>query len=93
VMMEPAGNSLYNSLQLTAEKRFSRGFTVLANYTFAKTIDNNVGSANKGNGTTVTNPYNQAYDRLASVHPHLGEQNTRESSMMAAKLPTSTLVY
>ena len=62
-MMEPAGNSLYNSLQLTAEKRFSRGFTILANYTFAKTIDNNVGSANKGNGTNVTDPYNQHYDR------------------------------
>ena len=63
VMMEPAGNSIYNSLQLTVEKRFSKGFTVLANYTFAKTIDNNVGSANKGNGTNVTDPYNQAYDR------------------------------
>ena len=62
-MMEPAGNSLYNALQLTAEKRFSRGFTILGNYTFAKTIDNNVGSANKGNGTNVTNPYNQHFDR------------------------------
>ena len=63
VMMEPAGNSSFNSLQLTAEKRFSRGFTILANYMYAKTIDNNVGSANKGNGTNVTNPYNQHYDR------------------------------
>ena len=63
VMMEPAGNSLYNALQLTAEKRFSQGLTILANYTFAKTIDNNAGSANKGNGTNVTDPYNQHYDR------------------------------
>ncbi|MCC6365582.1 MAG: TonB-dependent receptor [Bryobacterales bacterium] len=63
VLMEPAGNSSYNSLQLTAEKRFSRGFTVLANYQFAKTIDDNVGSANKANGTNVTNPYNQHFDR------------------------------
>lgn len=63
VMMEPAGNSIYNSLQLTVEKRFSQGFTILANYQFAKTIDNNVGSANKGNGTNVTDPYNQKYDR------------------------------
>ena len=63
VMMEPSGNSIYNSLQLTAEKRFSKGFTILGNYTWAKTIDNNVGSANKGNGTNVTDPYNQAYDR------------------------------
>jgi hypothetical protein len=63
VLMQPAGNSIYNALQLTAEKRFSQGFTVLADYTFAKTIDDNVGSANKANGTNVTNPYNQSFDR------------------------------
>jgi len=32
-------NSGYNSLQVSAEKRFSRNFTVLANYTFSKSID------------------------------------------------------
>ncbi|HTS28564.1 MAG TPA: carboxypeptidase regulatory-like domain-containing protein [Bryobacteraceae bacterium] len=32
-------NASYNSLQLTAQKRFSKGFTILANYTFAKSID------------------------------------------------------
>jgi carboxypeptidase family protein/TonB-dependent receptor-like protein len=32
-------NSNYNSLQLTAQKRFSRGFTVLANYTWSKSLD------------------------------------------------------
>ena len=63
VLMEPAGKSIYHSLQLTAEKRFSQGFTVLADYTYSKTIDDNVGSANKANGTNVTNPYNQAFDR------------------------------
>jgi hypothetical protein len=63
VLMEPAGNSTYHSLQLTAEKRFSQGFTVLANYTYAKTIDDNVGSANKANGVNVTDPYHQAFDR------------------------------
>jgi hypothetical protein len=63
VMMEPAGNSIYHSGQLTVEKRFSQGFTILANYSYAKTIDDNVGSANKGNGVNVTNPLNQAFDR------------------------------
>ena len=63
VLMEPAGKSIYHALQLTAEKRFSQGFTVLANYTYSKTIDDNVGSSNKANGTNVTDPYNQAYDR------------------------------
>jgi hypothetical protein len=35
-----AGNAWYNSMQLSLEKRFSRGFTVLANYTLAKSTDN-----------------------------------------------------
>ena len=63
VLVEPAGNSIYHSGQWTFEKRFSRGYTVLANYTFAKTIDNNQGSANKGNGVSVTDPRNQRFDR------------------------------
>lgn len=63
VLMEPAGNSIYNALQLSAEKRFSQGFTLLANYTWAKTIDDNVASANKANGTNVTNPLDQSFDR------------------------------
>ncbi len=32
-------NSSYNSLQLTLQKRFSRGLTVLSNYTWSKSID------------------------------------------------------
>ncbi len=32
-------NSGFNSLQLTAQKRFSKGFTVLLNYTWSKSID------------------------------------------------------
>src|ERR1051326_1265896 len=63
VLMQPAGNSSYNALQLTAEKRFSKGFSVLANYNWAKVIDDNQGSANKANGTNVTNPLNQQFDR------------------------------
>ena len=32
-------DSYYHSLQITAEKRYSRGLTFLANYTFSKSID------------------------------------------------------
>src|SRR5262249_28189463 len=32
-------NSQYQSLQLNVEKRFSKGFSVLANYAWAKTMD------------------------------------------------------
>jgi len=36
---ETASNAHYDSLQTTINKRFSHGFTVLANYTFSKNID------------------------------------------------------
>lgn len=62
-IIEPAGVSNYNALQLTAERRMSRGFTVLTNYTWAQTTDNNAGSANKATGTSVTNPLDQSFDR------------------------------
>lgn len=35
-----AGNSWYQSAQLTLQKRFSHGFTIMANYTFSKSLDN-----------------------------------------------------
>ena len=35
-----AGNSWYQSAQFTLMKRLSRGFTVTANYTFSKSLDN-----------------------------------------------------
>jgi hypothetical protein len=37
---ESNGFSTYHSLQLTLNKRFSHGYTVLANYTYSKSIDN-----------------------------------------------------
>jgi outer membrane receptor protein involved in Fe transport len=35
------GNSIYHGFQWNLERRFGRGFTVLANYTFSKFIDSN----------------------------------------------------
>ncbi|MCU1261793.1 MAG: TonB-dependent receptor, plug, partial [Bryobacterales bacterium] len=35
-----AGNSWYQSAQLTLQKRFSHGFTISTNYTFSKSLDN-----------------------------------------------------
>lgn len=37
---EPLGFSTYHAMQLTLNKRFSKGYSVLANYTYAKSIDN-----------------------------------------------------
>jgi hypothetical protein len=56
------GVSSYSSLQGSLTKRFSRGFTFQANYTFSKSIDD-VGSGLQGNGgggdqvMPWTNPY------------------------------------
>lgn len=63
-LVEPGGTSSYNAFQLTVERRFQRGFTLLGNYTFAKSIDES--SANKQTGQTVTDPYNLAFDRGVS---------------------------
>jgi Carboxypeptidase regulatory-like domain len=40
VQASASGNSFYNSLQLSLEKRLSKGFTILANYTWSKSLDN-----------------------------------------------------
>lgn len=37
-----SGNSIYHALLATAEKRFSRGFTLLASYTFGKLISDSI---------------------------------------------------
>ena len=60
-IVEPVGNSNYNALQLTTEKRFGHGFSILANYQFSKSIDDS--SNSKATGQSRTNPYNQAFDR------------------------------
>jgi len=55
-----AGNSSYNSAQGSIEKRLSGGFTVLANYTFAKSLDNMPFANNSGgpsDGTSYAYPW------------------------------------
>lgn len=60
-IVEPTGNSTFHALQLTLERRFSKGFSILANYQFGKSIDS--ASANKGTGVNQTNPFNAAFDK------------------------------
>jgi hypothetical protein len=58
--MESTGRSEYHSLQLTLDKRMSRGFSVLSSYTLSKTLDH--ASEAKQTGTTQTNPFDLEYD-------------------------------
>ncbi|MBL8211117.1 MAG: TonB-dependent receptor [Bryobacterales bacterium] len=39
---ETSGNSVYHSLQASATRRFSRGFSLQGSYTWSKSLDNNV---------------------------------------------------
>jgi hypothetical protein len=62
------GNSIYHAFLLSAEKRFSRGVTFLASYTFAKLISDSILNpidfvATEGAG--IYNYQNPLYDRRA----------------------------
>jgi len=52
-----AGNSTYQSLQLTAEKRMTRTLSFVANYTWSKTIDYSSSNTTQGS-SDVPNPFN-----------------------------------
>lgn len=65
---ESTGRSNYNSLQLTLDKRFSKGLSILANYTLSKSIDDS--SENKGTGVSQTNPYDLSFDRGLANFDH-----------------------
>src|SRR5262249_38516644 len=60
-LYEPVGNSTFHALQLTVERRFATGFSILANYQFGKAIDDS--SAVKGTAITRTNPFDQRFDK------------------------------
>ena len=49
-------NSQYHALQLSVERRFAHGISLLANYTWSKQRDN------FGNGGTTTDPFNRNFD-------------------------------
>lgn len=59
-LVESTGESQYNSLQLTLDKRMSRGFSILSSYTLSKTLDHT--SENKQTGATQTNPFDLEFD-------------------------------
>ncbi|MBZ5563210.1 MAG: TonB-dependent receptor [Acidobacteriia bacterium] len=66
------GNSTYNSLQVSAEKRYSSGMSLLIAYTWEKTIDN-AGSILGGSyGSRSRTAYNTKQEKAISVSdvPH-----------------------
>jgi hypothetical protein len=61
VDMLSVGNSNYNSLQVSANKRFHHGLTILMNYTWSKSIDEG-----SNDSDAPSNPYNIRNDRAVS---------------------------
>jgi hypothetical protein len=62
-----SGSSNYNSLQASVDKRFGRGFTIQANYTWAKSIDYGSGGGTQWPSFT---PFYHEYDRGLSDFHH-----------------------
>lgn len=62
-----AGNSIYNALQVSANKRLSRGLAVMLNYTWSKFIDDC-----SADGNSSFNPFNRRDNRGPSDNdvPH-----------------------
>ncbi len=56
--MSARGNSTYHAMQLTLNKRMASGFTVLANYTFGKLLDDS-----SSDGDAPANPFNIAAEK------------------------------
>jgi hypothetical protein len=62
--IESSGNSTYNSAQVSLDKRFSKGFSVLSSYTFSKSLDTQIG----GYANFPQNPNNYAAERGPSAY-------------------------
>jgi hypothetical protein len=60
-LIDPTSNSTYHAMQLTADRRFSKGFSLLMNYQWAKSIDD--ASATKLTGQARVNPFDQSFDK------------------------------
>ncbi len=58
--VDSTGESRYHSLQVTLDKRLSRGLSVLSSYTLSKTLDH--ASENKQTGASQTNPFDLEFD-------------------------------
>jgi Carboxypeptidase regulatory-like domain len=73
----PVANSIYNSLQVRVEKRFSRGLQLLGTYVFSKSIDNSSAACScttwLGGATSLQDPNRRYLERSVSQFdiPHV----------------------
>ena len=78
-----AAQSTYHSGQIKLERRFARGFSVLASYTWSKSIDNSSDFGSGDSSEQVLDSYNLSFERGVSSFdvPH------RFSSAVTYELP------
>lgn len=60
---QATANSTYHSLQLSVNRRLTRGFSVLGSYVWARSIDLASNDGNSGVGNQATNPFRQNLDK------------------------------
>jgi Carboxypeptidase regulatory-like domain len=65
--LAPLGKTWYDSLQVTANKRFSRGLSLNANYTLSKNLDQ-VNLGNNTNASTQTDVFNRKLAKNLSAN-------------------------
>ncbi|HXN21714.1 MAG TPA: carboxypeptidase-like regulatory domain-containing protein [Candidatus Dormibacteraeota bacterium] len=63
------GNSSYNSLVLSLDKKYAHGYIINASYTFGKSTDYQSNIVSQGQNT-YTNPNNYSYDHALSDFDH-----------------------
>ena len=63
------GDSIYHSLQVQVNKRFTSGLQFHSSFTWGRSIDNCVGLASEATSTILypSNPYNRRFDRGPSI--------------------------
>ena len=59
---ETSSNANYNALQVTLNRRFTHGLTILANYAYAKTLDNDSADPQNGTGNDFVDANNLRLD-------------------------------
>jgi hypothetical protein len=63
--LSATGHSTYNAMQIKLQKTYSHGLSILSNYTWAKSIDDQ--SIGIATGASVQNPFNPRAERGPSV--------------------------
>jgi hypothetical protein len=87
----PAGNVWYHSLQLSLQKRLSNGFTILANYTWPKTLDNipvNVDATNFTVAGWYVLPITMPNYRFSTGARPISTEPTSQRFLMSGSFPS-----